>query len=179
MVKSERMDLKFLGSKDMRPFSCFSVQSPIIMLIRILSLSFGMVCLSPGWSFTCYYTLVKDSCWTKYNVSVDVINALTEKKILTVAAPAGKSWVRDTFDCAPAESLIYIAQFSPLFWQNDKGKTYRGVRNWFLPREINKGDTAWTISVCYPADFAQVPFPPEADGNCKCDFSSLPVIEPK
>jgi hypothetical protein len=29
MIKSEGMDLKFLGQKDMRPFSCLFVQSPI------------------------------------------------------------------------------------------------------------------------------------------------------
>lgn len=149
------------------------------MLIRTLAVSLGMICVSPIWSFTCYYTLAKDSCWTKYDVSVDVVDALTERKLLTVTVPAGKSWVRETFDCTLSESLIYIAQFSPVFWESDKGKSYRGLRNWFLPGTINPGDTAWTLSVCYPADFAQVPLPPGADNNCKCDFSTIPVIKPK
>ena len=131
----------------------------------------------PGWSFPCYYTLAKDSCWTKYEVSVDIIDATKEKKIITVTVPAGKSWTRATFECTPAQSLIYIARFSPVFWESDKDKTFRGLRNWSLPGEINPGDRAWTIPVCYPADFAEVPLPPAAGGACKCDFESIPEIK--
>ena len=149
------------------------------MLIRILILSFGLICAAPGWAFLCYYTLVKDCCWTKYNVSVDIINAGTLDKILTIDVPAGTSWVRKTFECTPAESLIYKAQFSPVFWASDQGKIYQGLRNWSLPGKINPGDTAWTIPVCFPADFAQVPLPPTADSNCKCDFSVIPEVKPK
>ncbi|MCL9683419.1 hypothetical protein [Legionella maioricensis] len=149
------------------------------MVIRALIVSLGLSCSGAVWSFPCYYTLVKDSCWTKYNVSVDVIDPATTKKLLTATVPAGKSWIRDTFDCHPAQSLVYIAQFSPVFWKSDEGKKYQGLRNWFLPGEINPGDTAWTITICYPKDFAQVPFPPEADGNCKCDLSAIPPVEPK
>ncbi|WP_173236801.1 hypothetical protein [Legionella antarctica] len=149
------------------------------MFIRTLIVSLGLSCSCVVWSFPCYYTLVKDSCWTKYNVSVDVIDPVTSSKLLTVTVPSGKSWVRETFDCHAAQGLIYIAKFNPVFWKNDAGKTYQGLRNWFLPGAINPGDTAWTIPVCYPKDFSEVPLPPEADGNCKCDFSVIPPVEPK
>ncbi|WP_045097416.1 hypothetical protein [Legionella fallonii] len=148
------------------------------MLIRTLILSLSLICSGPTWSFTCYYTLAKDSCWTQYNVSVDVIDPATTKKILTVTVPAGTPWVRKSFDCTPAESLIYIAQFSPVFWKNDEGKRYRALRDWSLPGAINPGDSAWNIPVCFPADFAEVPLPPKADGNCHCDFSVIPEIKP-
>ena len=102
-----------------------------------------------------------------------------QRKSYNYSVPAGKSWDRKTFECTPEENLIYIARFSPVFWESDKGKTYQGLRNWFLPGTINPGDRAWTIPVCYPADFSQVPLPPKRDNNCKCDFSVIPDIKIK
>lgn len=149
------------------------------MLIRKFIISLSVLCSTSSWCFTCYYTFVKDSCWTQFNVSVDVIDAVTSKKLLTANAPAGVPWVRETFDCSPAQNLIYIATFSPVFWKSDEGKSYQALRNWSLPGTINPGDTAWNLPVCYPADFAEVPLPPNADGNCHCDFSVVPEIKPK
>lgn len=157
----------------------FNLKYGQIMIIRTLVLSLAVICSSPSWSFLCYYTLAKDSCWTKYNVSVDIIDALKEKKITTINIPAGTSWTQETFECTPAQSLIYIAQFNPVFWESDKGKSYKGLRNWSLPAAINPTDRAWTIPVCFPADFAEVPLPPGADSQCKCDFSVVPEIKLK
>jgi hypothetical protein len=148
------------------------------VLIRTFILFSGFICSGPIWPFTCYYTLAKDNCWTQYNVSVDVINSATSQKILTVTVPAGKAWARVAFDCSPAESLIYIAKFSPVFWKSEEDKSYRAVRNWSLPGQINPGDSAWNVPTCFPADFSEVPFPPKADGNCHCDFSVIPEIKP-
>lgn len=145
------------------------------MYIRMFIAALGLVVSAPIWSFTCYYTLAKDSCWTNYNVSVEVQDASTLKSLLTLDVPAGKQWGRGSFECNPMQSLVYIAQFSPVFWQNDKGKTYSALRNWVLPQKINPGELAWTIPVCYPADFSQVPLPPDAKGNCKCDFTNIPA----
>ncbi|HAT2008331.1 TPA: hypothetical protein I8Z88_000517 [Legionella pneumophila] len=144
------------------------------MYLRLLTLSALCFVTSPIWSFTCIYTLVKDNCWTDYDVTVDVIEDSTSKTLLTVTAPKGKSWARGTFNCEAAEGLRYVAQFSPVFWQNDVGKTYPALRNWYLPAKVNPGDLAWTIPVCFPADFAQVPFPPNVAGNCKCNFKNIP-----
>lgn len=150
-----------------------------IMLIRILTLALGVTCTFSTWAITCYYTLAKDSCWTKFDVSVDILDASTMNKITTISVPAGKSWARESFECSPKQSLNYIATFNPIFWESDKGKTYKGLRSWSLPAEVNPGDRAWTIPVCYPADFAEVPLPPKADSNCKCDFSAIPEIQLK
>jgi hypothetical protein len=147
------------------------------MLIRTLFVFLGFICSVSSWAFPCYLTIAKDSCWTKYNVSVDIIDAVTEKKIITITIPSGTSWSRETFECTAAQSLIYIAQFSPVFWESDKGKRYRAVRNWALPGVIHPNDRAWTIPVCYPADFSQVPLPPQADSKCKCDFTVIPKIK--
>ncbi|KGP63166.1 hypothetical protein EP47_06710 [Legionella norrlandica] len=145
------------------------------MFLRLFFVSLFTLINTSLWAFTCIYTLAKDSCWTEYNVTVDVIDELTSKTLLTVTAPKGKPWARGTFNCEPAQGLRYVAQFSPVFWENDAGKTYPGLRNWYLPAKINPGDLAWTIPICYPSDFAQVPFPPKAGGNCQCDFDSIPA----
>ncbi|KTD12056.1 periplasmic protein [Legionella gratiana] len=149
------------------------------MLARLFIFILSFIASCSLWAFTCYYTLAKDNCWTKYNVTVQVIDGLTEKVLITPTVPAGKSWVRETFSCSVAQSLMFRAQFSPVFWENDKDKVYVSKRFWPLPGTINPGDSAWNISVCFPADFTQVPLPPEATSNCTCDFDSIPVIPPK
>ncbi len=132
-----------------------------------------------SWSFTCYMTMVKDNCWKDYNVMVDVNNSRTGDKMLTITVPKGDLWNRQMFDCDAGLKLMYIARFSPVFWEKDVGKTYPALNFWSLPNEIHPGDSAWNISVCYPKDFALVPMPPQATGNCKCDFASIPIIPPK
>lgn len=146
---------------------------------RVLIFLLGILASIPGWAITCYYTLAKDSCWTNYDVSVDVIDSMTTKTLTTVTVPKGQQWTRQTFPCHEAQKLMYIATFSPVFWQSDIGKTYPAQNAWSLPEQINPGDSAWNVSVCYPADFSQVPLPPTGPGNCKCDFTTIPAIPPK
>lgn len=145
------------------------------MIRRSLTAFLMILFTTPGWSFSCFLTLVKDSCWTNYTVSMDVIDAATLKTLFTVTAPSGQSWARQEFTCTPKQVLLYVSRFSPVFWHNDEGKTYPGLRNWTLPSTVNPGERAWTIPVCFPAEFSQVPFPPDAKGNCACDFDSIPA----
>jgi hypothetical protein len=150
------------------------------MLAKTFILILSLISSSSLWaSITCYYTLIKDSCWTKYDVSVDVMDALSAKVLTTVTVPAGKSWTRQTFPCEPGQKLMYRAQFSPVFWDSDRGKTYAAKNYWSLPNTINPGDSAWNVTVCYPNDFAQVPLPPDVSGNCSCSFDNIPAIPPK
>ena len=73
---------------------------------------------------------------------------------------------------------MYVARYTPVFWQSDIGKTYDAQHSWSLPDEVNPGDMAWNVSVCFPADFSLVPMPPQATNNCKCDFAGIPVLRP-
>lgn len=149
------------------------------MFIKSLVCGLSLLMSSPIWSFTCYYTLAKDNCWTNYNVSVDVVDEQTQTVLTTVKVPAGKSWTRQQFECEPKQKLMYRAQFTPAFWDNEAGKVYSALRFWFMPDTINPGDKAWTIPVCFPEAFASVPFPPDAQtGNCSCDFSVIPAVAP-
>ena len=150
-----------------------------IMLTRVFILFLAFISSSQLWAITCYYTLAKENCWSKYTISVDVIDAMSNKVLTTVTVPEGKMWVRQTFPCEAAQKLMYQARFSPMIWESEKGKVYPAKNYWSLPTEIHPGDTAWNVSVCYPEDFSQVPLPPEATGHCSCDFKSIPVIQPQ
>lgn len=131
-------------------------------------------------AYTCFFNFVKDSCWTDYDVTVDVTNAATSKKLFSLSVPKGQSWARKQFSCDAAESFNYSASFSPVFWQSDEGKHFSGKRTWTLPQTMTKGDTAWVITVCFPEQFSEVPLPPTANSKCVCDIQSIPpVIPPK
>ncbi len=150
-----------------------------LMMNRIFALFLTLSCSTPLWSFNCYFTLAKDSCWTNYNITVDVVDDTTSTVLTTVSVPSGTPWVRQQFTCQPAQKLMYKARFTPIFWQSDANKTYSADRFWFMPGTINPGDKAWELPVCFPSNFAEVPFPPDATGNCKCDFSVIPTIKPQ
>lgn len=141
--------------------------------------SLALFAVFPSWAFNCYYTLAKDNCWNTYDVAVDIIDGKSGAILTTVEVPKGESWTRTSFSCEPLQPLVYKARFSPVFWEQDKGKSYFSLNSWVMPETINPGDSAWNVSVCYPADFSQVPMPPEATGNCKCDFTVIPQIPPK
>lgn len=86
------------------------------MLARYVIFIFSLISSSSLWAeITCYYTLVKDNCWIKYDVSVDVMDAISAKTLTTVTVPIGKSWTRQTFPCQPGQKLMYRARFSPIF----------------------------------------------------------------
>jgi hypothetical protein len=130
-----------------------------------------------AWSFDCYMTLVKDNCWTPYNVSVDVVDADSKKVLTTALIKAGDSWIQQEFDCKPGQKLIQVARFNPSFWKEEEGKSYSGHRYFLLPHTMKPEDSAWNIPVCYPSDFIAVPLPPHAQGHCRCDFSAIPKLK--
>lgn len=149
-----------------------------IVLPALLSMTLGVS--SSAFSFHCFLTVMKDSCWTDYNVTVVAMDSDTNKPAATITIPKGQSWGRQEFNCQPKETLNYLATFSPVFWKQDEGKQYSGKRTWSLPEQIQKGMTAWNITVCYPEQFAEVPLPPTAGGNCTCDARNIPpVVAPK
>lgn len=146
------------------------------MRLRMITTALFSIVPVSLFAFPCFLTMVKDSCWTNYDVSVVVTDVVTNKSIMTIAVPAGKSWDRQEFVCQPGERLMYTATFSPIFWATDQGKSYLARNYWLLPSTIGTGDTAWNINVCYPADFEEVPMPPNVTGNCACNFKGIPAV---
>ncbi len=147
------------------------IRSFIIMISCLLFSSQAL-------AFDCYFTLLKDSCWTNYNVTVTVADGVTGDKLITLTVPKDKSWERKKFTCKAGQILQYTAQFSPVFWQNQQDKVYPAKHNLYLPKTIDKTkEIAWNLPVCFGREFAGIPFPPDAEGSCKCDFTTIPPIQ--
>ncbi len=128
---------------------------------------------------TCFLTMVKGGCWKSYDLTVTISNADNGKQITTTIIPENQLWIRKEFQCKPSDMLALEAKFSPIFWEGDEDKTYKGQRYWKLPDAIKKGETGWNITVCYPAQFADVPFPPGHMTDCSCHLNKIPKIEPQ
>ena len=130
-------------------------------------------------AFVCYVTMVKDNCWTNYNLTVDVTDASSSAVATTIVVPAGQSWGRKQFACNAGQTLALSAQFSPVFWRTDVNKVFPAQRFWRLPDNIESGITGWNVTVCYPKWFADVPMPPGASVNCACNTDNIPPIAPQ
>ena len=145
---------------------------------RFVFLLLGVFFSALAIAFPCYMTLVKDSCWANYNVTVKVNDTSKEKVIATINVPEDKQWVRTKFECEPKQTLMLIASFMPAFWKADEGKEYPAKRYWALPETIVGKTRAWNMNICYPADFSAVPLPPDASGKCACDMTKVPSVKP-
>lgn len=149
------------------------------MNLRLLILLTGLVSSSQIQAFNCFVTLVKDSCYLNYNVTVQVLDASNNKEVVSVSVPKGKSWVRQKFVCQPSQKFMYLATFNPTIWANDAGKVYRAQRYWSLPDTIKTEDMAWNIPICFASAFSETPIPPDSSGSCHCDFNVVPAIQPQ
>ncbi len=146
---------------------------------RLFLLFLGIHVFTQVYAFPCFITLVKDNCWTDYDVDVTVINAVNEKILTTIHVPKGDSWARQELVCEPQQMVLFEAVFSPVFWVSEAKKIYLGKRYWSSPKKIDPGAGAWNINVCFSDDFAAVPLPPESAGHCACDMTGVPPIKPR
>ena len=149
-----------------------------MLKLKLLLLS-GILFSGPLLAFQCYFTLVKDNCWSDYSVTVQVIDVSNNNKVLTITVPKGQFWARQGFACQPRQEFLYHATFEPYIWESGKGEVYHAINYWTLPSASAPGESAWEIPVCYPQAFAAVPLPPQATNNCACDFKQVPPIPPK
>lgn len=129
------------------------------------------------YAIPCFFTVAKDSCWTNYNVTVSLFDAGSNKLVGSILIPKGKSWARVQSNCSPGTTLRVQAQFNPIFWQGDENKIYAAQNYQILPSQIAKGETAWNITLCFPQQFAEVPFPPEGTANCQCVMQDIPAVK--
>lgn len=139
----------------------------------------GCIFSTSLWSFTCYLTVAKGSCWKKYNVTIQVIDVTNSKVLTSINVPSGEAWTRQSFACEPAQRMTYHAQFTPVIWETDKGKVYKPFKFLALPEVIKPGEKAWVFSLCFPSNFNEVPLPPDAGQQCGCDFNSIPPLPPQ
>ena len=146
---------------------------------RLTIASLALLLTPSLYAFPCYITMVKEDCWTNYELTVNVLDTSNNASVAKVVVPKGKSWMRQSFECKPAQTFMYEATFTPTIWERDKAKKYHARRYWSLPDKIADGATAWNIKVCYASDFTETPMPPEATGKCQCHFDQVPAVEPR
>lgn len=150
-----------------------NIKSSLLVLTALLGVSTSL------FAFPCFITIVKDSCWTNYNVKVDVIDAENERVLTSINIPKGSGWSRKSFDAHPKQRIMLRAQFNPHFWDKNQDKYYYATRYWALPDEIVGDTMAWNVGACYPKNFSSVPLPPDATSNCQCDNREIPQVQPE
>ena len=146
-------------------------------MFRLFMILVGACLFIQAHALPCYITLVKDNCWSNYNVSVDVVDVSNETVMTTLIIPEGTSWVRNEIVCQPKQTVMLKATFSPVFWESDTGKIFYAQRYWSFPEITKPGVTALSMTICYAKDFAGLSLPPEANGHCVCDTKSIPPID--
>lgn len=124
----------------------------------------------------CYITMVKGSCWKNYNLTVNIYDASTNENLGDINVWEGDLWARKSFSCSPGQVLSLEAKFTPIIWDQDEGKAYRGLRFWKLPDRADENVSGWNVTVCYPESFADVPVPPGSSGKCECDIKNIPKL---
>lgn len=129
-------------------------------------------------AFPCFMTVAKDNCWIDYDVTVVVLDAMTNSTLVTVDVPKGTPWTRVPFTCQPAQRLAYTATFSPTIWEKDKGRVYPGTKYTLLPLAPGPTEKGWEIPICFPAAFPGTSLPPTAIGNCQCNMAVIPPVPP-
>lgn len=129
-----------------------------------------------SFAFTCYFTLVKDSCWTNYDVTVSVLDARANKELVKLTVPKGTQWLRQAFDCEAGMTLMHKATFEPSFWESEKGRVYSSLNFLTLPDTVPKATAAWDLPICFPEKFSSVPLPPDAIGHCQCNMNAVPPV---
>lgn len=149
------------------------------MMRKVLMILSGVFFLTQAQAFPCYITMIKDSCWSNYNVTVDIVDLFTNKVMVTMTMPKGKSWDRKEIVCQPKQTVQLRATYTPTFWAKDAGKVHYGKRHWSFPDEVKKGDAAWNMTLCFAKDIAEASLPPESSGQCICETKGIPEIEPR
>ncbi|WP_367607186.1 hypothetical protein [Legionella sp. W05-934-2] len=128
---------------------------------------------------TCYLNIVKDSCWNDFNVNVVAIDTSNRSQVAQATIAKGSKWTRVSFKCNPGQTLLYNATFTPAFWEADKDKVYHATQYWSLPNQLNPGDVAWELTICFPSSFSGVPFPPTAGSDCACQYDQIQPLKLK
>ena len=110
-------------------------------------LALGVMLIAKGaMAFPCFVTMAKDSCWTDYAVTVEVLDAETDNVLTTIVIPKGESWSRGRFDAKPKHHFMFRAKFEPAFWKAEEGKQYYAKHYWILP-DVVKGKQALHASM--------------------------------
>lgn len=75
--------------------------------------------------------------------------------------------------CEPGDSLSYSAKFNPPIWDDQKGDSVVYAKQRVaIPTGLSKKHKV-AISICFPEDYKNAPFPYEYSEDCACPVSKL------
>lgn len=117
---------------------------------------------------SCMVHVVKNTCWDKYSVNVEIMRSRTQQLVSKGTVEKGKSQTDITFTCPLGEPIGMRSTFSPAFWEGTENKMYMTKRIWDIPLHMPEKSQRWEIAVCFPNDFQSVPIPPVIGTDCKC-----------
>ncbi len=146
------------------------------MKYRILLSAIFFIATSLSYALQCYITVITAPCWSGYDVSVDILDSSNNTLISTVKIPKGAHYGRVNFECKPAQVFAAQATFEPAVWIQDAHKRYSGSRFWKLPDDAPQQGAIWSIDICYPTQFADLPNSTSAD-SCNCSLEGVPVVK--
>lgn len=128
------------------------------------------------YALPCVVTVIKSPCWSDYSVTVNIMDSTYNTLLSKIVITKGTSWQRVTFDCKPSQVLSANASFTPVIWENQKDVIYQSDRFWKLPEKAPEQGALWSINMCYPMQFSNVPSPLDTT-NCDCSMDGIPPVE--
>lgn len=125
----------------------------------------------------CNITFVKAPCWQDFEVHLDVYDNSNNNKVVEVDLPKSELWTRKTFECSPSQTYSLKAKYSPAIWQGDENKVFDGKYIRSLPAVEPASGSIWSLDICFPSQFVNIPMPTNAQNNCDCDMKSIPPLK--
>lgn len=129
-----------------------------------------------NWAIECYVTLLKDKCWSGYQVHMTIENLKSLNKVIDLDVGPNQTWARKKFDCEASQVLKKSVSFTPAIWDSEKGKIYQNNFMTRLPDTKPAQGVIWSMEVCFPKNFSQVPTPIKNMNDCGCDKTNVPEI---
>ena len=146
------------------------------MKFRVLLCAISFMVSSLSYAVQCYITVISAPCWNEYDVSVDILNSANNSLISTVKIPKGAHYGRVNFECKPSQVFAAQATFEPAVWIKDAHKRYNASRFWKLPDNAPQQGAIWSIDICFPTQFGNVPNSTSSD-SCKCSLEDIPAVK--
>lgn len=123
----------------------------------------------------CEIEIVKMPCWENYNVKIELYassNSSSKRTIVLRKKSQDRPAVfnaKTTLDCKRGDAIKYFALFNPPIWDNQKGDVQVVAEKLLgVSQALPDAVTISQMTLCYPDDFKDVPYPMEYTPKCNC-----------
>ena len=131
-----------------------------------------------GFALQCTIKVQKADCWANYNVMIGVrtnAGGGTRTAVLTKKTKKKEAVFEKTvvLPCKVGNRLIYSAKFNPPLWDDEKKDAIVAQNQAISVPQVTEKTTAVAMTICYPEDFKNAPFPYEYTPSCECKSSKV------